>query len=495
MIGIQDIDGIFKEVEDECFPSPDEILEVERTMTKLVSKVLKTLDIMAETREIPNVKPIIVGSSAKGTYLKGADIDLFLLFPADTDEEKASAMCMDMGKKVLDSYDIKYASHPYVSGKFNNIGADIVWAYWIGDGGGIISAVDRTPFHTSYISQHLSIEQRRDVRLLKQFLKGIGAYSASLRIEGVSGYLAELLIIRYGSFMKMLKAVSSWSSRTRLALNEHGEETDSRVKMKESFRTDPLVFIDPVDEGRNVAAALSLQNYYRFISASADFLKSPSISFFINEEQGPLDMDQLYQTYFGRGTHLLSINIEVPPLVDDILFPQIRKASESLYQLFLDNGFDVFGREFELKRVKQFEKLGSGSDLGIEDEPSDKYAVHDEAVFLLELSTSELPSLLEHIGPPVVNSNSVFFLEKWLNSPEAVSKPFIRDGRWYIHKKREYRKAGEILRNNIRSIGWGKNISEMVKQGKYYLLEGKDVFEKNNSQVIHRLFNKGEPWL
>ena len=49
-----------------------------------------------------------------------------------------------------------------------------------------------------------------DVLLLKQFLKGVGVYGSELKVGGLSGYLSELLVIRYGSFPKVLRAAKSW---------------------------------------------------------------------------------------------------------------------------------------------------------------------------------------------------------------------------------------------------------------------------------------------
>ena len=88
-----------------------------------------------------------------------------------------------------------------------------------------------------YLS-NLRPEQHDQVRLLKQFLKGIGVYGADAKVCGFSGYLAELLVLRYGDFDQAIVAGVSWTAGTVLSM---AEEAGS------GFRT-PLVFIDPVDQ-------------------------------------------------------------------------------------------------------------------------------------------------------------------------------------------------------------------------------------------------------
>ena len=54
---------------------------------------------------------------------------------------------------------------------------------------------------------HLKTNQEKEVRLLKRFMKMVGTYGSEFKVGGFSGYLCELMIIRYGSFLKVLKGV------------------------------------------------------------------------------------------------------------------------------------------------------------------------------------------------------------------------------------------------------------------------------------------------
>ena len=136
---------------------------------------------------------LIVGSVAKGTFLKGADIDLFLKVNTDADLKKEG---LDIAKKILPNGRELYAQHPYLRGEIEGIGIDVVPCYSVENSTKPISAVDRTPFHTEWVKKNIS-GMEDDIRLTKQFLKGCGAYGASSAVGGFSGYLVEILCIKY----------------------------------------------------------------------------------------------------------------------------------------------------------------------------------------------------------------------------------------------------------------------------------------------------------
>ena len=56
---------------------------------------------------------ILVGSVAKGTYLKNPDIDIFLRFPKELKKEELKKLGIEIGKAVIPDGFAKYAEHPY----------------------------------------------------------------------------------------------------------------------------------------------------------------------------------------------------------------------------------------------------------------------------------------------------------------------------------------------------------------------------------------------
>ncbi|MEM4142433.1 MAG: nucleotidyltransferase domain-containing protein, partial [Thermoplasmata archaeon] len=144
--------------------------------------------------------PILVGSLAKGTNLKDTDVDIFIRFSTKYDRSYIEEKTIEIGKKILESTEINFAEHPYIKGKYRNLLFEIVPCYRIEDSIRKITSVDRTPLHTEFVIRNLKEWQKDEVRLLKQFLKGLGIYGAEAKIDGFSGYLTELLIIKYGKF-------------------------------------------------------------------------------------------------------------------------------------------------------------------------------------------------------------------------------------------------------------------------------------------------------
>ena len=163
-----------------------------------------------------------------------------------------------MGRSILNQQEARYAEHPYIHGTWNGMEVDLVPCYKIDSTEHLISAVDRTPFHTRYVREHLKEDQKNDVRLLKQFMKGIGTYGAEARTRGFSGYFLELLVLRYGTFKDVINAMAGWTNGTVLSLERAGGKRFN----------DPLVFFDPVDPARNVASALSVGSFARAIYAA-----------------------------------------------------------------------------------------------------------------------------------------------------------------------------------------------------------------------------------
>jgi len=197
------MEKLFKEVLKEITPTPDERREEERVVDEISRRLKKY-----------GVKPMLVGSLAKGTDIRNnKDIDIFIMFPEDTPREELEKRGLDIGKKVFSElkapYVIDYAEHPYICGTYGKHEVEIVPCY---DTKKVKSAVDRTPYHTYYVRKKLAREpsMRDNIRVLKQFMMGSGVYGAEEKVRGFSGYLAELLVINYGSFEETLKASAGW---------------------------------------------------------------------------------------------------------------------------------------------------------------------------------------------------------------------------------------------------------------------------------------------
>src|SRR5208337_5425101 len=190
----------------------------------------------------------------------------------------------------------KYAEHPYINAVIDDVDVDLVPCYNVASAERIQSAVDRTPFHTRYITDKINglID---DVLLLKRFAKAGGIYGSDGMTEGFSGYLCELLVLRYGGFTPLLQAASEWRLHTLIDQEDHGAKEFS----------EPLIVIDPVDPRRNVAAAVSLDRMAEFVEIARGYREAPSEKFFILPKEHPCSRDDLCEMLAMRGTALYAV--------------------------------------------------------------------------------------------------------------------------------------------------------------------------------------------
>jgi len=191
-------------------PSPQERKRVFALSEELRRKVVASAEkakVKAEVR--------VEGSVAKDTWLsEEPDIDIFMRVPTTMPREAFGKVCLQIARKATEGYRQveRFAEHPYLEAFTDAVRVNIVPCYRV-KRGEWISATDRTPFHTDYVKPLLDKGLREDVRLLKKFMKGIGVYGAEIKVGGFSGYLCELLVINYGSFLEVLKSVADWRRR------------------------------------------------------------------------------------------------------------------------------------------------------------------------------------------------------------------------------------------------------------------------------------------
>ena len=376
-----------------------------------------------------------VGSTARGTWLAGdRDIDLFVRFPTDFDRDDLETHGLDIGHEVLPDGHEEYAEHPYVTGEFEGFAIDLVPCYAVDSATEIRSAVDRTPFHTRYIDARIDDTLAGDIRLFKRFLKGIGAYGSDLRTEGFSGYLAELLVVEYGGIDPLLRAAADWHPPVTLDPESHGTETFD----------DPLTVIDPTDPERNVAAVLSATNLARLQHYARELLAEPRESLFFQSESSSLDSATVRQHLVDRETTAAAISFETPDIVEDQLYPQLRKSLSGVVDGLECHGFGVIR--------------------------STSIADTDRSVLLVELAETTQPAIERHEGPPVaVRDHAEGFFERYA-ADDSVYGPFLDGDRYVVERPRAVTDAREYLDSDaIFEVALGAQIETALADG-YELL-------------------------
>lgn len=395
-------------------PSEEEraaIREAAEKLRRAVRKYIENEGIEAEIR--------FVGSFSKDTYLSDPDLDLFILFPPTVPRRELERIGLKMGDDILHGTRM-FSEHPYTRGRYEGVDVDLVPSYHIDDTSRLQSAVDRTPFHTDYVLANMAPEQRDQARLLKRFMKGIGAYGAEPDTRGFSGYLCEILVMKYGSFDGVLEAAAGeWREGTNIVIRERGPPMIG-----------PLVVYDPVDKRRNVASAVHLDTLALFIVAAKDYLAKPSESFFFPRRRRPFTEEEIEERASRHGSRILTVEFKRPDSTEDNLYSQLWKTQYALIEKLNDFDFNV------LRAVHSMDG--------------------DRLAIAFELERDVLSKTARHVGPPVWVRAADNFLQKWRGG--EFGEPFVENGSWNVINERMYFTAQEMIEDEAAIAGIGREI-------------------------------------
>ncbi|MBU0497704.1 MAG: CCA tRNA nucleotidyltransferase [Candidatus Thermoplasmatota archaeon] len=403
-------------------PTAKEEQTLQKTIQILLKEIIKQLHQYKIT-----ITPQLVGSTAKGTYLRNdLDIDLFLVFPITTPRKTLANISRTVGYTLLADPEECYAEHPYIRGIYHGYKTEIVPCYHIESVANKLSAVDRTPLHTSYITKHLTFTQQQEVRVFKQFLHGIGCYGAEAEIEGFSGYLSELIILQYHTFQNTIDHASKWKPGITITLTPDDPP---------SFST-PLIIIDPVDPERNVASALSQEKFDIFVHACQQYKKTPSLQFFFPNPLKPWPLNQISEQL--KNKNIIGVEFQNPGIINENLYPQLRKAARAMQEIAITYDFQIYRTCFYI--TKQL--------VGV--------------VLFPEKNT--ISPTIEHTGPPVhLEKNVKEFRDKWLHHQDTIAQPYHDGKRWYVRIKRPYTNIIKLLQDQIPQLRLGKHLEPIVQ--------------------------------
>ncbi len=441
----------------EISPKPEFLLHLADVRRRLTERA----ESAARGISSPMVRCLIAGSAARGGFLADrVDIDLFLLFPPELPREELERHGLSLARAILPQHETRYAEHPYLRGSFEGFRVDAVPGYAVARGARPQSAVDRTPFHQEYLSERETPELLDQIRLAKQFLRCLGVYGSEARTAGFSGYLVELLVLRFGSLDGWLEAARSW--RIPVLLEAPGRSPPGLPAEI------GLVLADPVDPERNVATALSRQNLARFLLAARAFRARPARAAFEVPAARPWDRAGGLARVSERGTHVTVLTLPRPELVDDVLYPQLRRAERGLAESAVRLGFQVVGS-------------GAGADA-------------ERLAIVLEVSQAALPSVRVRDGPPVAIDRAGSFLAKWApQAAELLQGPYVRpDGSLAVETRRPERTIERVLSSELGQVPLGQDLRRLVARAGLHELAHADD-RPALGFALEELFDKGLP--
>ena len=415
-----------------CQPSINDSVK----LTNIANEVMKRV----KKHPSPRIKGVVSGGSfAKGTWIKDdADLDIFVKIDPLVDKVEFERLGKEIGLLALKRYkpQLRYSEHPYVEAFVKNVRVNIVPCYDV-EAGKWKSAADRSPFHTEYIKSKLDKQMKQEVRLLKKFLKSVGVYGAEIAKSGLSGYVTEILILRYGSFISTLQAIANIDRRRHIV---SVCQVDNDVV--KTFQSD-IIIIDPIDPRRNLGTAISAESLGKLILASRAFIQRPSLDFFRqrgHKKPKTLKLD----------SNLLIIEFKFRQRSPDIIWGQLKKTLNSISKQMQIAHFNVV-RSTCITDERGFAAL----------------------VFLLQSIT--LPPFIERMGPEVFRKNeSASFISKnakdsilmWVNREMKLTGLFktrIPDAREYVHL---------LLSKDIESIGVTKGLKVDLRNGTLKIYTG-----------------------
>ena len=418
---------LLKEVLEKIKPS-----ERERAIVNAVTREIVEIAEEEIEKKDATATPRLVGSIAKDTYLSGDhDVDLFLAFPLEVPLKELKKIGLELGRSIgerLGDYEVAYAEHPYVRALYKGFEVDIVPCYNVKSWKDVKTAVDRSLLHTEWVIKNIN-GRNDEVRLLKKFLKGINAYGSEVYVRGFSGYLTELLIIKYGSFMSLLENIE-FLGKSKILDLEGWLKRDPEIAYKtvERERESPLIVIDPVDPRRNVASALSWEKFGVFYFKAREFRESPRIEFFFPSKTKTGNYKALLRK---KGTNLVTLLFPKPELVDDILLPQLERSAKGFEKSLRREGFEIF-------------------DLN--------WGYIEKAFIMLEVDRVERTKVLLKPGPEFLGERGLDFYAKnqkvWIRGKRLYSEKIVKESIVDVIE--------ELLAKN--QIALGKNLREPIKK-------------------------------
>jgi tRNA nucleotidyltransferase (CCA-adding enzyme) len=308
-----DVSAVIAKALSLCEPTKSEaskLTKVAQEAKRLVESRVASLD------EVVDV--VFGGSFAKGTWLPGdADIDIFVKIKPSVSVERFEVLGKSIGQEALKKHKpkLRYSDHPYVEAFVRGIRVNVVPCYNV-EQGKWQSAADRSPFHTEYISSNFDNEKRMQARLLKKFFKGVGIYGAEISRGGFSGYVSEVLVLKYGSFENVLRTAADMQERQVIAVGDYDSD------IVKGFRT-PVIIIDPIDSRRNLGTAISPESVGRFVLAARAFLASPSLQFFREKKKHAKASAKLYP-------NVLVVEFTHKERSPDIIWGQLKRSLNAM---------------------------------------------------------------------------------------------------------------------------------------------------------------------
>ncbi len=361
----------------------------------------------------PDAEIVVGGSYAKGTWLRGnVDVDIFIRF--DYDKFKGKDISLALFKKLSTSFktfEKVHGSRDYFQKTFRGVLFEIIPVLEIKNSSQAENITDMSPLHASWVRKHRKYHD--DIRLAKAFCKAQDVYGAESYLRGFSGYVLEILVISHGGFNRFISSVPRWKMGQVFDIEKH--HSNVMRELNESKLQSPIIVIDPVQKGRNAAAALGVEKFNKLVLKAEQFLREPKESFFIKKKTSIKDLKEK-----AKGKHIFIIDAIPGEGKQDVEGSKLLKAYDYLRKQAILNDFLVLDSGWEWDKK-------------------------EKAFFWYILDKDTLSQHKKWLGPPLRNDkHAQRFKEKY---PEARA-----EGKFLVVDiKRKYTSAKDLLSDALRS--------------------------------------------
>ena len=440
------MNSIAREARKIAIPSARQITKINKNANEAFKLVSNECDKYDEVISIQ-----FGGSYAKGTWTPGKiDVDIFVKLKKSVSEKKFSNLGKKIGFNALKKYKpyIRYSEHPFVEALVNGTLVNVVPCYDVKKGEWK-SAADRSTFHTEFMNEKLTGQMKNDTSLLKCMMKSNGVYGAEIANQGFSGYVAEVLVYYFGSFSNVIKEISK--------IKKNGMIGNSPRRFDS-----PVVIIDPIDNNRNLGAAISMKNLSKFILLSRSYLKKPSLSYFKNKKSKPYKQNELAK-------NILVISFRYKSRSRDIIFGQLKRAANSIESQLTQEGFKILR-----------------NDSMVYD--------NDEAAILILLEDVVINKNQIKIGPEFfVDEHSNKFIQ--VNAKKSKLIWIDKHGNLQSLQKRNYNDArlflNKMLKKNLTKFGIPKGLQRDFEK-QFVVTVGDKIVNKSIKTVILKLISTND---
>ncbi len=165
------------------------------------------------------------------------------------------------------------------------------------------------------------------------------------------------------------------------------------------------------------------------------YLDRPAEPWFHVRAAQAFSREEAIRRMHERGTHIAIVSLPRPDLVDDTLYPQVRKAERAIAEEVARSGFEV---------------IGSASAV----EPA-------RVVVAIEVGHAHRPAVRAQDGPPAGLDRVGQFLDKWTAKDAPVLQgPYVRpDGSLGVDTRRADREVEPVIRSVLPRLSLGRDLT------------------------------------